>query len=183
LLFPNSIQNLTLKEMNAFIHPDDKPKVDHIVRNTLEYLVGTGLNPKGHLSISYRILMETDRYIHVNRISRMIKIPGQEPTFNFSVLRHLTCFQLEKPIHFGWIENGIEDENHKSFVRKNWPTVFSKRETEILHLLKLGKKYAEIAGHLFISEKTVKKHIANARMKLPEQNRFGLLDYFRKISL
>src|SRR5690606_38277095 len=87
LLFPNSIQNLTLKEMNAFIHPDDKPKVDHIVRNTLEYLVGTGLNPRCHLSISYRILMETDRYIQVNRISRMIKIPGQEPTFNFSVLR------------------------------------------------------------------------------------------------
>jgi hypothetical protein len=113
--------------MNAFIHPDDKPKVDHMVRNTLEYLVGTGLNPKGHLSISYRILMETVQYIHVNRISRMIKIPGQEPTFNFSVLRHLTCFQLEKPIHFGWIKMALKMKIIKALSGKIGQRLFQTR--------------------------------------------------------
>lgn len=183
LLLPNSDQISSIDQLNDLIHPDDKSKVHHIVRNTLAYLRDTGINPKAHLSISYRIRVGTDRYIQVNRISQMIKIPGEKPTFNFSVLICLPCLQPEKSVHFGWIENGVEDRDHKLFVEKNWSTIFSKREAEILHLIKSGKKYAEIAACLFISEKTVKKHIANARHKVLQENGVSLLDYFRKISM
>ncbi|MDE7479015.1 MAG: helix-turn-helix transcriptional regulator [Lachnospiraceae bacterium] len=37
----------------------------------------------------------------------------------------------------------------------------TKRETEITQLIIQGKSNAEIAGELFISETTVKKHVSN----------------------
>lgn len=155
LLFPNADQISSIDQLNELIHPDDKSKVHHIVRNTLAYLRDIGIKPKGHLSISYRIRVGYDRYIQVNRISETIKIPREKPTFNFSVLTSLPCLQPEKSVHFGWIENGVEDQDHKLFVEKSWQIIFSKRETEILRLIRSGKKYAEIAARLFISEKTV----------------------------
>ncbi|MGH9101467.1 MAG: response regulator [Acidimicrobiales bacterium] len=42
----------------------------------------------------------------------------------------------------------------------------SDRELEVLRLIADGRSNAEIAGHLFISEKTVKSHVSNVFAKL-----------------
>jgi DNA-binding NarL/FixJ family response regulator len=44
--------------------------------------------------------------------------------------------------------------------------VLTPREKEILKLLAQGKRNKEIAAELFISEKTVKNHLANIYAKL-----------------
>ena len=52
------------------------------------------------------------------------------------------------------------------------PTVYlTAKEREILALLTAGLKYADIAQHLVISEKTVKKHCGNLRKKLAASTR------------
>jgi len=45
------------------------------------------------------------------------------------------------------------------------------RELEVLALLASGLKNAEIAGRLFISERTVKFHVGSILAKLEAQNR------------
>ncbi|MFT4036804.1 MAG: LuxR C-terminal-related transcriptional regulator [Thermomicrobiales bacterium] len=54
------------------------------------------------------------------------------------------------------------------------PAGLTAREREVLTQLVRGKSNREIADSLFISERTVKKHLANAFHKTGAQNRFAL---------
>jgi DNA-binding NarL/FixJ family response regulator len=54
--------------------------------------------------------------------------------------------------------------------------VLTKREQEILHLIKLGKTSKEIADMLFLSELTVKSHRQNMMRKFDVKNVVELLD-------
>jgi DNA-binding NarL/FixJ family response regulator len=49
------------------------------------------------------------------------------------------------------------------------------RETDVIRLMMEGKIYKEIAGELFISIDTVKKHVQNAYEKIGVSNKFELL--------
>lgn len=56
----------------------------------------------------------------------------------------------------------------------------TKRETEIAQLITQGKSNAEIAGELFISETTVKKHVSNIFEKTGINRREELIVRIRK---
>ena len=51
------------------------------------------------------------------------------------------------------------------------PEELTERETEVLRLLARGKANKQIAGSLFVSEKTVKAHVSSILMKLGVQSR------------
>ena len=55
----------------------------------------------------------------------------------------------------------------------------TERETEIMDLLKQGKNYEEMAELLFISKKTVSKHLSNIYVKFGVRNRFELMSCLR----
>lgn len=57
--------------------------------------------------------------------------------------------------------------------------LLSEREKEVLQLLAKGLLYKEIAGRLFISHETVKKHLRNIYSKLHVQNKVEALNKFR----
>ncbi len=67
--------------------------------------------------------------------------------------------------------------NQMSLDEERIGTLFqlTKRETEIIHHIFEGLKNAEIAGRLFISEITVKKHIQNICKKMDVNNRTALI--------
>ncbi|MCF2496749.1 helix-turn-helix transcriptional regulator [Dyadobacter sp. CY357] len=50
------------------------------------------------------------------------------------------------------------------------------REKEIVRLIKVGKTYKVIADELFISERTVSKHVQNIFEKLGVSSRLELLN-------
>jgi two-component system, NarL family, response regulator LiaR len=51
------------------------------------------------------------------------------------------------------------------------PEALTDRETEVLKLLARGKANKQIAGNLYVSEKTVKAHVSSILMKLGVQSR------------
>ncbi len=51
------------------------------------------------------------------------------------------------------------------------PEALTDRETEVLRLLARGKANKQIAGNLYVSEKTVKAHVSSILMKLGVQSR------------
>jgi two-component system, NarL family, response regulator LiaR len=51
------------------------------------------------------------------------------------------------------------------------PEALTDRETEVLALLARGKANKQIAGNLYVSEKTVKAHVSSILMKLGVQSR------------
>ncbi|CUP48857.1 CsgBAC operon transcriptional regulatory protein [Turicibacter sanguinis] len=55
--------------------------------------------------------------------------------------------------------------------------MLTERETEVLHMVGSGATNKEIAGQLYISEHTVKKHITNILGKLDMKNRKDLIIY------
>lgn len=59
----------------------------------------------------------------------------------------------------------------------------TKRELEILHKLSSGDTYQQIADKLFISPKTVRKHIENIYAKLQAHNKVEALDIARRSGL
>jgi NarL family two-component system response regulator LiaR len=56
--------------------------------------------------------------------------------------------------------------------------LLSNREKEIVFLVKKGNSNQDIADQLFISVKTVEKHMNNIYKKLSIKNRFALLNLF-----
>lgn len=57
------------------------------------------------------------------------------------------------------------------------PNRLSEREVEIVKLIAHGSTNSEIAGHLFVSEKTVKNHVANILSKLGMKNRVQVASF------
>ncbi|WP_242905080.1 response regulator transcription factor [Actinomadura terrae] len=55
-------------------------------------------------------------------------------------------------------------------AKMHFPTL-TDREREVLDLLAAGREYAEIAGQLGISEKTIRNHLSNLFVKLQVNNR------------
>jgi len=57
-------------------------------------------------------------------------------------------------------------------------SILSNRENEILELLAKGMLYKEIAGRLFISQETVRKHVYHIYEKLHVNNRVEAINKF-----
>ena len=57
------------------------------------------------------------------------------------------------------------------FKTNNMKTNLTRRETEVISELSQGLYYKEIAGKIYISPETVKKHVRNIYRKLGVRNR------------
>ncbi len=58
--------------------------------------------------------------------------------------------------------------------------LLTRREREVLEHVVAGRTYAEIAGALFLSEKTVSSHISNILRKTGTANRVELASWARR---
>jgi LuxR family maltose regulon positive regulatory protein len=70
-----------------------------------------------------------------------------------------------------------------SYSKSETVDALSEREVEVLRLVSAGLPNRDIGQHLFISEKTVKKHLSNILGKLEATNRTQAVDQARRIGL
>jgi DNA-binding NarL/FixJ family response regulator len=67
--------------------------------------------------------------------------------------------------------HGDEQRLTAPVARRSQPLGLSSREVEVLRLLASGCANREIAERLFLSEKTVERHLSNAYAKIGANNR------------
>jgi DNA-binding NarL/FixJ family response regulator len=75
-----------------------------------------------------------------------------------------------------WLPPALQAELAKQW-REPAVKTLTRREREIVRLVALGLRNAEIAKRLFISEVTVKTHLNNIFQKLSVRDRIGLVRY------
>jgi DNA-binding CsgD family transcriptional regulator len=73
------------------------------------------------------------------------------------------------------VSHMVSEEEMNAVIRKYGIT---KRESEIIELLLIGKSNKEIAGQLCIAHHTVKNHIYRLYQKLDVNKRYQLLNFF-----
>lgn len=76
----------------------------------------------------------------------------------------------------------VRGERTETIPEKN-DFELTRRELEILHRIASGDTYQQIADKLFISPKTVRKHIENIYIKLQVHNKIEALDIARRNGL
>jgi DNA-binding NarL/FixJ family response regulator len=98
---------------------------------------------------------------------------GGAPMSGLIARKVVNVFQVNDSGGYGW--NPLHAKKGKSLA------VLTNRENEILHLLAAGLLYKEIAGSLFISAETVRKHVYHIYEKLRVGNRVEAINkYFRR---
>jgi DNA-binding NarL/FixJ family response regulator len=76
------------------------------------------------------------------------------------------------------VVNAFQSRNSAASNQGKPISILSNRENEILELLAKGLLYKEIAGRLFISQETVRKHVYHIYEKLHVNNRVEAINKF-----
>ena len=93
------------------------------------------------------------------------------------IARHLHVTSAEVALHMRSIRKKVSgdfDENSAVYETITEKYKLTKRESQVLRCLALGKSNADIAADLFIAEDTVKFHVGNMMKKLPVDDRYLL---------
>jgi DNA-binding CsgD family transcriptional regulator len=176
-----------LHKLHQQIHPDD---IENVMNATCEAFAHIAEKQETHplaaqLSLTYRMRHADGHYLHIqdnililstsvegHPIKALATITDLSPLPFEKFTGHLSCpcngFQTE----FTSIrqESEIQKQNIEKFG-------FTKREIEIINLLRKGKSSEEIAGELFISRHTVDKHRSNILDKAGMSRTLQLLSF------
>lgn len=81
------------------------------------------------------------------------------------------------------VANTILDNLEKAQAKSKMLDMLTKREIEVLKLLKTGLNNDQIAGKLFLSKRTVDTHKANIKSKLDLKNSYSLITLAYELDL
>ena len=150
----------TLDLISGYIHPDDASRYVHLVKITNQYAREHKPTPFVlEAQIDYRIRKKDGSFIKVLRQSMIFEQCADKlPKSAINILTDISKVKTDNSVNLSLFcsyhgsilleDNGWQHEFDK----------FSKRELEILRLLKQGKSSAQIAATLFISRHTVDTH-------------------------
>ncbi len=81
------------------------------------------------------------------------------------------------------VANTILDNLEKAQAKSKMLDMLTKRELEVLKLLKTGLNNDQIAGKLFLSKRTIDTHKANIKSKLDIKNSYSLITLAYELDL
>lgn len=170
-------KNLTLEILLDIIHPDDLPYFFEQEERGLKFTNGLRFNEhfKYTMSYTYRIRKVDGSYIRILQECQAIEVNNSG---------HLTkTFVTHKLIPYTDIRNDhdykIFDKSQGIYIDAQNSYFLSKREIEILNLIKTGYSSDEIASMLHLSKNTVLTHRKNI---LNKTNSKSFIELLKKLS-
>ncbi|MCW3788445.1 LuxR C-terminal-related transcriptional regulator [Plebeiibacterium sediminum] len=156
-------EELTLKRLYSYIHPEDYPVVLLATKKMCEFVITDIDNLKPFRSITsmdFRIRHKDGHYIRLLNQNCLFKKGEEKHSFQtLSFNTDISHIKESLKIEFNYTNNGdntcfcFPDEELTELS-----SVFTKREKEILALLAMGKSSNEIGTMLNISKHTVDTH-------------------------
>ena len=168
------------------VHPDDQPFVHYLSQMASEFhLERDKKEPFATMfEINYRVRKYNGDYIMMLRRSTGFLNEGDDPVATLSVMHDIDFMKDVKEVYSKIIgpEWSMKEYRRRLDERKRkQPLIgpFSRRETQVLHMMAQGNKSAEIALQCSVSVHTVNNHRKNMLKKTGLKNtadlvRFGL---------
>lgn len=167
-------ETVTFDDIINSIHPEDLTFVSQAEEKAINYfytVLGKEKVLKYKVCYNFRSRIADGSYQLFHHQAIVLSI-DEEGRFGKSLnihtnINHITTVN-NYSIHFIGIADetdSIQLELNKEKKSATVSTFFTKRESEVINLMSLGFKSAEIAKKLFISEHTVKNHRKNALKK------------------
>lgn len=191
LFYKNNLNNILDNEfkksdgadalfMISRIHPEDLKLIFHASIQANEYYLTQKVERKKdfQLHVEFRILNNKDEYIRVIEQYSALEMDRKGDTWLVLGMMDLLPSQSE---HDGALFQYVDTRNNEivHFEIQELETPLdklSKREKEILGLVKEGRLSKEISDRLFISVHTVNTHRQNILKKLNVNNSLGAID-------
>lgn len=167
---PEIIDSIWEEEVLSRIHPDDLLNKHLMELQFFDFLRKKPINERSDYYISSWIRMNdrTGKYVSVQH--RMFYIGSQT---NGSLWLALCLYNLNNPLSSHETSNAIVDSSTGQYMeldKQKCNDILSKREIEVLLLIKQGKSSKEVSQLLSISINTVNRHRQNILEKLRVKN-------------
>ena len=172
-----SEDEFTFRLIAGYVHPDDAERYVHLTKLTNEW--ARDINPEPfsiEVQIDYRVRKKDGSYMKVIRQSTIFENCNDKSIKSaINILTDITRIKTDNSINLSVfnLKTGKVLLEEKDSIPDSYK--FSKREIEILSLLKKGKKSSEIAGELFISRHTVDTHRRKMLLKTGCKNMMELV--------
>lgn len=175
-------EEFTEEIVHARIHPDDMDVVSRVIKGIVKHYIDIqqpGLAT--FLVMSYRLLKKDNTSIRVMRQSGVFETSKSGKLIsNWSVLTDIDFMGKKGPVL--WDINGYEVnlDAFREEVYNEFANFFSKRELQIIELIRNKKKSKQIASALNISKHTVDTHRKNILKKANCKSSDQLLAFCRR---
>ena len=147
------------------IHPFERKQVLNLIEENLKTFRKKSHNKNYSFITSYRIQKKNGEYL--NAIQKVILTSVDTTKSHPDALYIISALPVQDK------QSAIQNTNPKHIL-------FSKREVEIIKLLKRGSTSAKIAEQLFLSKHTVDTHRRNMLRKCKCENTVDLIEYYKQ---
>ncbi|MDR5590498.1 LuxR C-terminal-related transcriptional regulator [Christiangramia sediminicola] len=156
----------TLNVALTNIHPDDLDLANRITRATVSHCCKHGNSRDSYLNVTYRIKRKDGIFIKVLRQSGLyLGDENNNLISNYSVLTDISFMNYGNTVDWEIKANELNTKNFHSEIYKEFSTLFSKREKEIILQIHDGLSNSDISKKLNLSPHTVSTHRKNILRK------------------
>jgi DNA-binding CsgD family transcriptional regulator len=164
------------------VHPQDKEIVHHICQLAITHAIEHPINTKNNLlTITYRCKKKDGSFAKYLSQSVVIQTDSRGAMVGSMVkLTDISFLDSSDHVYYDFQTEGLDIESFRSRIYENNKNLFTKRETDIIHMIHNGRTNAEISTELGISEHTVATHRKNIMRKSGCHNVQDLMNFCHK---
>ena len=168
----------TFELASTYFHPEDRDMVERLMRATLMFASENNVSKDVAFFLTYRIRKKDNTYVKVLRQSTTFDLDEEGKIIsNLSMLSDISFLNTANKVEWKFDAPGLDKEEFRKYVTKEYKGFFSERETEIIHLVDKGWSSKQIAEKLFLSKHTVDTHRRKILNKAHCKNAVELINF------
>lgn len=164
--------------VTEYFHPEDYNMTTRLIKATLMFASQNNVSKDVGYFISCRIRKKDGNYLKILRQSNIFDVDENGMIIsNTSLITDISFIDTSRRVQWEFNAPGLDKENFKKYVTKQYVDFFSDRELQVLRLLKHGDSSEIISKKLCISKHTVDGHRRKMLAKSNCENTIDLINF------